>query len=160
MAKTRKEISRQYQLTHKKQLANYEKQRRIDYPEYAREYYITHIEHIKEYRIKNKNRISQYGKVYRARTKDRIREHNLCKYGITSEGYNKLFELQEGRCLICKKHQSELTKILYVDHDHTTNKIRGLLCIKCNSVIGLANDDTKILENAISYLNNYKNEIL
>jgi len=39
-----------------------------------------------------------------------------------------------------------------MDHCHKTNKIRGLLCGKCNSAIGFFDDDTELLEKAIDYL--------
>ncbi|MBA3357418.1 MAG: hypothetical protein H0U18_16060 [Pyrinomonadaceae bacterium] len=41
---------------------------------------------------------------------------------------------------------------LMVDHDHKTWAIRGLLCCRCNSVIGYAKDNPETLRNAISYL--------
>jgi len=75
-------------------------------------------------------------------------------YGIGIDIYNKMFDLQNGRCLICNKHQTELSKPLGVDHNHTTDKIRGLLCSHCNLVIGNAFDDPIILKNAIFYLYN------
>lgn len=52
------------------------------------------------------------------------------------EDYNKLFSEQEGKCSICKKHQSELSRALAADHDHNTNVIRGLLCTGCNIKLG------------------------
>lgn len=39
-----------------------------------------------------------------------------------------------------------------VDHDHVTGTIRGLLCSKCNTLLGMAKDNIAILENAIKYL--------
>jgi len=58
-------------------------------------------------------------------------------------------EVQKGRCLICTKIP---TKQLVVDHCHTTGKVRGLLCDKCNFLLGLANDQINVLQNAIAYL--------
>ena len=73
-------------------------------------------------------------------------------YGITMEDYDKLFQKQKGRCVICKKHQLELKNRLVVDHDHETGVIRGLLCYGCNSILGLSGDSRKVLENALLYL--------
>ena len=71
------------------------------------------------------------------------RKHMLfIRYGITLEEYNELFELQEGKCLICGTHEKDVApgpfgiKRLCVDHDHNTGKIRGLLCNNCNSKLG------------------------
>lgn len=66
--------------------------------------------------------------------------------------YNALFNIQEGKCKICGIHQSKLKKRLCVDHNHTTNEVRGLLCNKCNTGIGMMNENINNLKNAIFYL--------
>jgi hypothetical protein len=70
--------------------------------------------------------------------------------------YDILYTLQEGRCKICERHQSEFKKRLAVDHDHITNEVRGLLCGQCNSAIGLFKDNINSLRNAILYLKESK----
>ena len=57
------------------------------------------------------------------------------KYGITLATYDMLLALQDGLCAICKKSGAgrNNTTYLYVDHDHVTGIIRGLLCHPCNS---------------------------
>ena len=62
--------------------------------------------------------------------------HLIREYGISLENYNKMFEEQKGCCFICRIHQSKLEMSLVVDHDHKTNKIRGLLCRNCNCRLG------------------------
>lgn len=42
---------------------------------------------------------------------------------------------------------------MYIDHNHTTGEVRGLLCSNCNTILGLCNDNIIILQSAISYLN-------
>jgi hypothetical protein len=71
------------------------------------------------------------------------------KYGISPVEYDTLFQNQGGRCAICRE---ESEKPLYVDHNHKTGEVRGLLCTKCNPALGLFNDSIIILENAINYL--------
>jgi hypothetical protein len=56
-------------------------------------------------------------------------------YGLKVAEYNRLFSIQNGRCAICGKHQSELKRRLDVDHDHHTDEVRGLLCNCCNKII-------------------------
>lgn len=73
-------------------------------------------------------------------------------YGITLQDYNIMFEEQKGKCLICQKHQTELKRKLFVDHCHSTGKVRGLLCTHCNTLLGNAKDNIEILYNAINYL--------
>jgi hypothetical protein len=77
-------------------------------------------------------------------------------YGATLEDYEKLFVAQNGLCSICQKPETftQLGKVtnLSIDHCHQTGKVRGLLCRKCNFLIGQANDDPKILLEAVRYL--------
>lgn len=47
-------------------------------------------------------------------------------YGISADEYKALFELQGGRCYICRREPKTLR--LAVDHDHKTGEVRGLLC--------------------------------
>ena len=73
------------------------------------------------------------------------------KYGITKEEYERLLTDQNGVCAICHEPE-QVWQGLSVDHDHETGKVRGLLCHKCNPLLGYARDNVNILENAINYL--------
>ncbi len=85
------------------------------------------------------------------------RNHELIRtYGIDIIQYNNLFEAQGGCCGICSRHQSELKRPLDVDHDHNTGAIRGLLCSKCNTGVGLFHDRTYLLSRALNYLQRSK----
>lgn len=79
-------------------------------------------------------------------------------YGITLEEYNTLFIKQKGVCAICNQEETGTfkgtTKRLSVDHEHITGKIRGLLCYKCNLIIGQWADNILYFQNAIKYLKN------
>lgn len=81
------------------------------------------------------------------------------RYKITKEQYNQMLEQQNYRCAICLqiealRSKSGNIKALVVDHDHKTGMVRGLLCNKCNKGLGLFHDDSMLLMNAYSYLNN------
>jgi hypothetical protein len=72
-------------------------------------------------------------------------------YGITVDEYNFMLKQQGGVCLICHvPHHVEHP--LVVDHNHTTMKVRGLLCSNCNTGIGLLGDNIDLLQAAIAYL--------
>lgn len=73
------------------------------------------------------------------------------KFNLTLEDYNKMLTKQARVCKICKD-TCKTGRNLAVDHGHTTNKIRGLLCSRCNSLLGQARDNIKILKQAIIYL--------
>jgi len=77
------------------------------------------------------------------------------KYGLDETGYNRMFESQGGHCAICGKHQTEMGRSMVVDHDHTTGKVRQLLCFRCNAVLGILEDDL-LCEKAFAYLARHK----
>ena len=70
------------------------------------------------------------------------------KYNISLDELKWFEEQQEGCCAICK----EATEKLFIDHDHKTGEVRGLLCHYCNTGIGLFRDDPERLKSAIEYL--------
>lgn len=102
-------------------------------------------------REKNKEAV----KKWKNTNKEKVKNFDLLRqYGITLDDYNKLAEQQNYRCAICKKDKANsVRKGLYVDHCHTTMKVRGLLCQKCNQGLGLFDDNSTYLEQAILYLN-------
>lgn len=84
-----------------------------------------------------------------------IKKSNLkITHNLLLDGFNKLFEAQQGKCKICGTTESgrKGSKELHVDHCHKTGKIRGLLCKNCNNALGYAKDNIKILEDMIKYL--------
>jgi len=76
-------------------------------------------------------------------------------YGITLVDYERMYKRQRGVCAICGRPPKK-GKLLFVDHEHKTNKVRGLLCHDCNIMIGNAGDSVTILALGISYLEEYK----
>jgi len=82
-------------------------------------------------------------------------EHN-----VTQEQYDKLLDKQEKKCYICGREHNPIIPRgkgkLHIDHDHITGKIRGLLCHKCNVILGFAEDKESIFLKAIEYIRRYK----
>jgi len=113
----------------------------------------------KKYKELHKERVIESNKITKSRPsylinqweKDLIRD-----YGIQVGDYNRLFIEQSGRCAVCGIHQSELKKRLCVDHDHKTGKVRGLLCTRCNIILGFVHDDPNLLVCLSEYLLKYK----
>jgi hypothetical protein len=83
---------------------------------------------------------------------DRFRNYDLKKIGVTLREKNERFQKQGRRCAICGTKKPNTKKTWFADHDHKTGKFRGVLCGKCNSVLGYANDNPQILMAAIQYL--------
>lgn len=82
------------------------------------------------------------------------------KRGITLERYVHLLNEQNERCAICNKEETcidgrspdKRPRRLSIDHCHTTNKVRGLLCHACNLAIGKFKDDINLMQKAIDYI--------
>ncbi len=96
-----------------------------------------------------KNKVAQlaYGKAYRNSHPDL---HIRLKYGLRQKEYNVLLAIQNNSCWLCERNFKDIKpykkgKNICVDHDHITNKVRGLACGKCNWLIGLANDSPELL---------------
>ena len=115
----------------------------------------------KRYRLKNKEKYNEAQRQYYKKTKPKKLEiyktrgrqnHLKSKYNITHEDFLLMLIKQNGKCAICEQTSE---RILNEDHCNKTGKIRGLLCWKCNSLIGLANDNTNILTNSVKYLECY-----
>jgi len=94
----------------------------------------------------------EYYKKHALRMKDRDLKKN---YGINLDQYNSMIITQNNCCDICKVKSK---KLLHVDHNHKTKKVRALLCFKCNIGIGYFNDSIKKLQEAINYLLRHQDE--
>lgn len=73
----------------------------------------------------------------------------ISTYGITIWDYERILEEQDNKCAICRLMTSYE---LHIDHDHSTGKIRGLLCRECNHGLGNFRDDPIRLIAAAHYL--------
>ncbi len=82
---------------------------------------------------------------------DRHRRH---LYGLSQRAYESLVKAQGNRCAICFKEFKNTTRHdrPCVDHNHETEKIRGLLCWVCNVGLGSFRDSPQFLKNALVYL--------
>lgn len=94
----------------------------------------------------------EYAAQWYARNAEYVRLYKVChKYNIEPEEFFSWFDIQKGRCAICRKKLT-LDKFTHVDHVHSTGEIRGLLCSNCNLGIGMFKENVKFLQSAISYL--------
>jgi hypothetical protein len=78
------------------------------------------------------------------------------RYGLTREQHRALYAAQNGCCAICKIEETKLKRRLCIDHDHKTNKVRGLICHPCNVIIGHAGEKTETLIETILYLERHR----
>lgn len=140
----------------------------------------TNVEHTKAYhkayRIQNRRQCNEYSRHYyrrhperQALLNDRAKSYyksrataqdaaewktetearrRLRVYGLSKTDYEALRQAQKGRCKIC----GQKPKQLVVDHCHETRRVRGLLCNRCNVLLGMSGDNIDILKSAIKYL--------
>ena len=116
-------------------------------------------EYARAYRLKNpdKEKIKERNRIYyrqRFRDSKEERERSWRRQGIslTYCEYEKMLQESEFRCDICNTHQDDLNCSLSIDHCHKTGEVRGLLCRKCNSAIGMLDDNPELLNRALNYL--------
>jgi len=79
------------------------------------------------------------------------RARALQSYGITIEQYDELLRAQGGVCAACAAPPTE-KRLLDVDHDHRTGRVRGLLCRRCNRALGSLRDDPELARKLATYL--------
>jgi hypothetical protein len=73
------------------------------------------------------------------------------KYGMTLAEYERILASQGGVCALCRRPPRPGIS-LHVDHEHTSNRIRGLLCFQCNNALGDIEDNLAWLDAARYYL--------
>jgi hypothetical protein len=86
----------------------------------------------------------------------KMRQFHLKKFGLTAANYETMLQKQNGLCAICaqpeKERRNGRLKLLAVDHSHKTGQVRGLLCGKCNQLLGICRENRDFLNRAILYL--------
>ena len=107
----------------------------------------------RKWKLKNSEKVVAYTMRFRKNNPTAQRASNLKKYGLTIEQYNELFVVQNGLCAICKTSGKIIRgRSLYVDHNHETKQVRGLLCHNCNFGIGNFKENIDSLLSAVKYL--------
>lgn len=122
----------------------------------------------RQWRAANKDKVDEYNRRYREKNRERIRvmekdrreggqyraskrKYWLKRYGLCKDSYDVLLQAQGGVCAICHSECSRHPS-LSVDHCHTTEQIRGLLCHSCNLALGNLEDDPARARAAAAYL--------
>jgi len=73
------------------------------------------------------------------------------KYNLSPIDFIAILKKQNNKCCICN-NPFYSKRTTFIDHSHKNGKVRGLLCPKCNNILGNCNDDVDILKSAIKYL--------
>jgi hypothetical protein len=114
-------------------------------------------EYFKQYQREYQRKYrKKYDKMPKRRERNRVKGWKSQGIILSISGYNKLYNEQKGRCCICGKHQSEINYPLYVDHNHMTGKVRGLVCRYCNFLIGVVENREKELKKIHKFIQEKK----
>lgn len=92
--------------------------------------------------------------LYSALNRNKVRDYKLkSTYGASYGTYDRLLGEQNGGCAICGRPEYQTpTSTLFLDHDHVTGELRGLLCTTCNFMVGYGKESPLLLRKAADYL--------
>jgi hypothetical protein len=80
-------------------------------------------------------------------------------YNITYEQYERIANAQGNVCAICgQANDTKRSKRLFVDHNHTTGRLRALLCHACNAGLGYFKEDPALFARAAAYLSLFEGD--
>ncbi len=111
--------------------------------------------HREENLEKMKARSKQWYQDNKARAAVNSKKSKLrTQYGISLETYDAMMEEQKWHCPICgvELNKEETATSPRIDHNHETGQVRGILCMKCNSGLGMFKDSPLLLMRAAAYL--------
>ena len=80
------------------------------------------------------------------------------RFGLSVEDYERMLKESGNVCAVCKQPETATTaqagtiRRLAIDHNHTTGQLRGLLCFRCNSVVGKIEERLDLLDAIRDYL--------
>lgn len=131
---------------------------------------------MRSWRKENAEKVKEYQRTYSNINKERIvekaqqwakahpeqiqairrRAKVKSRYGITHSEYESILAMQGGACAICGTEDTGYWDRFHIDHCHTTGHVRGLLCTKCNTGLGMFLDNRELLLSAIKYLDSQK----
>ena len=112
-------------------------------------------EHRRKYLERHPEKVWQFSHA-EDRKQSRAKWRLKNRYGLSLEEYAAMLLAQNNHCAICDANFS--IEVPYVDHNHSTGKVRGILCATCNMGLGSYKDNVILLEKAISYLRRFSSE--
>lgn len=123
--------------------------------------FMSHTGKMRNYCIPCTNKLERlrYQKSDKSYQRERVMKRNY--NGFSSEQYNALLKAQDNACAICKRPETYIhhNKIqsLSIDHCHKTNKVRALLCSKCNAALGLMEENPEAIQALLDYAKRWQN---
>lgn len=78
-------------------------------------------------------------------------KNRASNYGITAHDLQRLYNRAGGRCEVCRNPDVPPSQLV-IDHNHASGAVRGLLCVKCNTGLGLMQDNPRFMFAGWMYL--------
>lgn len=112
---------------------------------------------------RDKAKAAAYSKAYLTRNPDVSGHNNLMRKftqrGLTLDRYHSMAERQDFLCDMCHEEprpRKSSKRVFFdnfvIDHNHSTGKVRGLICVDCNAALGMLRDSSLIAMKAADYL--------
>ena len=145
MDQNRLEYQRKWRDENREKVREYQEKHREKTRQATKEYYHKNKEkwyaQQKEYRSNNREKYNDYMRRWRSKNIERVRSQEIVnerrrKYGLSPEQYENLLNDTNGKCPICSRVFGNGRKGPVVDHCHSTNVVRGLICGRCNFAEG------------------------
>ncbi len=104
----------------------------------------------RRWRQRNLESVRRRERLYRTKNAAELRAKTRQRAtGYTAEEYRAAFVSQGGRCKLCGETPRGP---LHADHSHQSGEKRGLLCVRCNTGLGLFRDNPVLLARAVQYV--------
>lgn len=108
------------------------------------------------YREANKEKVKAQIKAWREANKEKVKAQNKAsalkrEYSLTIEDFNKKLDNQSNRCACCGREFNQKLPPC-VDHCHKNGHVRGILCIPCNTALGMIKDSPAVALALAAYL--------
>lgn len=130
---------------------------------------MTRKEYLAEWKRNNKEKVREHNRKWKQNNQEAVKaskrtwrskhsyHNNLYKYGVTKEWYEAKLQEQVGGCAICGTEDSGTKRSFqfHIDHCHKTNKVRGILCYRCNIFLAHLEHDPTRYRKAVDYLARY-----
>ncbi len=102
-------------------------------------------------KARSRNRLAKLAPDYKEKS---FWQHQWRTYRLTRDQWEQLFTAQGSCCGICRADQPGSRNRWHTDHDHAVGPraVRGILCQRCNIMLGAARDQVSTLLAAIPYL--------
>lgn len=117
---------------------------------------VCHNEKQKLYYEKNKDKVLDRTRKYNKTEFRKKYCRDRAKIKLKEKREKNASRPRSEKCEICLKLPTK--KGIVWDHDHITNEFRGWICSKCNTLLGMCNDEIAVLKNAIKYLKKYEKQ--